>query len=159
MKRFTEYLLEGKFLYGINHTDKGAGDEIKKLANVLGYEIKEGGSHIRIIDKKTGEGVTSISRGREIHPGRFRTALTQISRHQRSINGNDGTKQDMKELKRNKLREEKEKVWKATLKVTKGEETIEVPVESSDNIRKAVHAKMAELGKEGYKLKDVDYEH
>ena len=58
----------------------------------------------------------------------------------------------------NFLTEESNKVWKATLKVTKDGKTTEVPVESSENIRKAVHAKMAELGKEGYKLKDVDYE-
>lgn len=63
----------------------------------------------------------------------------------------------MKSFK-NYLSEEK-KVWKAILKVTKDGKTIEVPVESEENVRKAVHTKMAELGKEGYKLEGVDYEH
>lgn len=58
----------------------------------------------------------------------------------------------------NFLNEEEKKVWKATLKVTKDGKTINVPVESDESIRKAVHAKMAELGKDGYKLEGVDYE-
>lgn len=56
------------------------------------------------------------------------------------------------------LSEEDKKVWKATLTVEKDGKTIEVPIESEVNARKAVHAKMAELKKDGYSLKDVKYE-
>jgi len=50
------------------------------------------------------------------------------------------------------------KVWKATVKVSKDGKTVEIPVESGESIRKAVHGKVAELSKEGYKLEKVDYE-
>jgi hypothetical protein len=57
-----------------------------------------------------------------------------------------------------RISEEHDKVWKATVKVTKDGKTTSVPVESSDSIRKAVHAKVAELSKDGYKLDSVDYD-
>lgn len=53
---------------------------------------------------------------------------------------------------------EEDKVWKATLKVSKDGKTVKVPVESSESIRKAVHAKMDEMKKDGYKLEGVDYD-
>lgn len=53
---------------------------------------------------------------------------------------------------------EEKKVWKAILKVSKDGKIMEVPVESEDNVRSAVHSKMAELGKQGYKLESVDYD-
>ena len=53
---------------------------------------------------------------------------------------------------------EEKKVWKAILRVSKDGKTVDVPVESEENVRKAVHTKMAELGKQGYKLEGVDYD-
>jgi hypothetical protein len=58
----------------------------------------------------------------------------------------------------NYINEEHDKVWKAKVKVTKDGKTTEVAVESSENIRKAVHAKVAQLSKDGYKLDGVDYD-
>lgn len=84
-----DLLLEGKYLYGINHTDSGAGHEIVKLAKTLGYDVTHGRTHFQVHAPDTGEHVTSISTGTS-GIKRFRDALKQIHDHQVSLPDGDG---------------------------------------------------------------------
>ena len=101
MLSFKQFISEGKFLFGINHLDRGANTEITRLADLLGYRVIEGGSHIKIVDPKTGNLVTTVSRGTTTsHPGRMRTALNDISSHQREVGGLDASQHTIKTVKK-----------------------------------------------------------
>jgi hypothetical protein len=94
-----DLLLEGKYLYGINHTDSGAGYEIVKLAKTLGYTVTHGRTHFQVHAPDTGEHVTSISTGTS-GIKRFRDALKQIHDHQVSIDGFSGFDHNVKTIKK-----------------------------------------------------------
>jgi hypothetical protein len=94
-----DLLLEGKYLYGINHTDSGAGHEIVKLAKTLGYDVSQGRTHIQIHAPDTGEHVTALSVG-TVGIKRFRDALKRIHDHQVSIGGFSGFDHNVKTIKK-----------------------------------------------------------
>lgn len=94
-----EQLLEGKYLYGINHTDSGASGEIVKLANTLGYRVTHGRTHIQIHAPDTGEHVTAVSTGTS-GIKRFRDSLKQIHDHQMAIGGFSGFDHNIKTIKK-----------------------------------------------------------
>ena len=102
MKSFKQYLVEGsdKYLFGINHTDKGAADEIVKLARTIGYNVEPGGSHIKIMHPKNGSQVTVVSRGREIRPERNRRSLLDIHADQLATGNFNGRIHDMKSIRK-----------------------------------------------------------
>jgi predicted RNA binding protein YcfA (HicA-like mRNA interferase family) len=108
MLSFSQFLLledddfpsNQKYLYGINHTDRDASDEILKLAGSLGYRIsQQRGGHIQIHHPETGEHVTVVSMGTG-GPKRYRDALKQIHDHQMSIGGFSGFEHDIKSIKK-----------------------------------------------------------
>jgi len=94
-----DLLLEGKYLYGINHTDSGASHEIVKLAKTLGYDVTHGRTHFQVHAPDTGERVTTISTGTS-GIKRFRDALKQIHDHQVSIGGFSGFDHNVKTIKK-----------------------------------------------------------
>ena len=94
-----DLLLEGKYLYGVNHTDSGAGHEIVKLAKTLGYDVAQGRTHIQVHAPDTGEHFASISTGTS-GIKRFRDALKQIHDHQVSIGGFSGFDHTIKTIKK-----------------------------------------------------------
>jgi hypothetical protein len=84
------FLLEGKYIFGINHTDRDASTQILKAADAMGYAVKDGGKHHMIHDPVSGELVTNVSKGTtQSHPGRHRAALLDLSSHQEKIGGFD----------------------------------------------------------------------
>jgi len=100
MKTFKQFLIEGeKFIYGINHLNAGAGDEIIDLAKRMGYNI-EAGTKTKIINPKTNELVTVISRGGSPFPGRMRRALLDLEADQRKMGGFAGRNITGKEIKK-----------------------------------------------------------
>lgn len=102
MKSFKRYLTEGsdKYLFGVNHTDKGAADEIVKLARTIGYNVEPGGSHIKIMHPKNGSQVTVVSRGREIRPERNRRSLLDIHADQLATGNFNGRIHDLKSIRK-----------------------------------------------------------
>jgi len=101
MKRFKEFLIEGeKFIYGINHLNSCAGDEIIDLARKMGYTIEPGARHVKIFNPKTNELVTVISRGGSPAPGRMRQALLDIEKNQKVMGGFAGRNITVKEIKK-----------------------------------------------------------
>jgi hypothetical protein len=101
MKRFKEFLIEGeKFIYGINHLNAGAGDEIIDLAKKMGYTVEPGARHIKIFNPKTNELVTLVSRGGSPAPGRMRQALLDIEKNQKIMGGFAGRNITVKEIKK-----------------------------------------------------------
>jgi RNAse (barnase) inhibitor barstar len=84
------FLLEGKYIFGVNHTDRDASTQILKAADAMGYVVKDGGKHHMIHDPVSGELVTTVSKGTtQSHPGRHRAALLDLSSHQEKIGGFD----------------------------------------------------------------------
>jgi len=101
MKSFKQFLIEGeKFIYGINHLNAGAGDEIIDLAKKMGYTIEPGAKHIKVFNPKTNELVTLVSRGGSPAPGRMRQALLDIEKNQRVMGGFSGRNITVKEIKK-----------------------------------------------------------
>ncbi len=106
MLTFLQFLNEEsqqKYLYGINHTDQDAPEQIKKLAILLGYIINRGqgkrkSGHIQIHHPETGEHVTVISTSSGIK--RHRDALKQIHDHQQQIGGFSGFDHTMHTIKK-----------------------------------------------------------
>jgi hypothetical protein len=101
MLTFLQYLNEGnqKYLYGVNHTDRDAPEEIKKLAELLGYNVRHRGGHIQVHHPETGEHVAVISTGTG-GIKRYRDALKQIHDHQMSIDGFSGFNNTMHTIKK-----------------------------------------------------------
>lgn len=93
MKSFKEFLLEDdmggtqRYIFGINHVDRRANEDILNLARTMGYEIVEGGSHIKIMNPKTGELAATVSRGGGANPYAARMALSQLAADQAKIGG------------------------------------------------------------------------
>lgn len=89
MKSFKEFLHEDtqRYIWGINHTDARANEEIIKLAQLMGYEIVEGGKHIKIMNPVTGRQATAVSRGGGSDPYANRMALTQLLSDQLGMGG------------------------------------------------------------------------
>ena len=94
------FLVEGKYIFGVNHTDRNADKAVLDIAKSMGYVIREGGSHMKIFDPFDNSLVTIVSRGGAAAPGRHRNALSDLQAHQRSIGGFDGQTDDEKSIKR-----------------------------------------------------------
>lgn len=104
MLKFKQFLLEellaeGKYLFGVNHTDSNAAGDVEDLARALGYKVIAGGSHMRVLHPDTGASITVISRG----PGglkRHRDALKDIADHQESVGGFDSDIDTIKSIRK-----------------------------------------------------------
>lgn len=104
MLKFRDFLLEellaeGKYLFGVNHTDSNAAGDVEDLARAIGYKVISGGSHMRVLHPETDESITVISRG----PGglkRHRDALKAIADHQQSVGGFDSDTETIKSIRK-----------------------------------------------------------